>query len=293
MAFGRDFHSCGADSSFKKISKRFFTMNSNTTNIMRPSNLNILSSTQRLIIMIGLISHVVFIPTIHLYLTNHIWGGSLLSWTIANRIINVYGYDISTYSIITGHVITSYLLLLSMIFQFSLMLLFTNSSTLIIIHRIVGSITTMIFLPLFCLCALTCSFFVIVTPFNKILFGVLPLMITYGMLRGVFEIHKGSKIKHVDGMYLAIICLNAAPFFRLIVGLFFLLGLPTISVSGNHEPDDYGALLRTTFLILALTISYWSVGRLKKNIYPIVALFLVLLLSLKYSPWQFFGTPLS
>ena len=267
-------------------------MKSNTKILMRHPNNNVFSLVQRWIIIIGLISHVIFIPTIHLYLTNHVWGASALSWKIPNRIINVYGYDISAYTMITGHVITSYLLLVSMLFQFSLMLLFRRSSKLIIIHRIVGSITTLIFLPLFCLFALFCSLFVIITPFNKILFAILPLMITYGMLRAVIEIHKGSKINHADGMYLAIICLNAAPFFRLIAGLFFILGFPAISVNGNHEPDDYGALLRTIFLIVALTISYWSVGRLKKNLYPILALLSILLFALQYSPWQFFGTPL-
>lgn len=250
-----------------------------------------LNSVQKAFIFFGLAAHVIFIPTIQGYLTAGQWGSPRVGWIIPNRVFDIHGLMVHADAIITAHAISVYFLLILMLAQFGIMVYAKRSSTLISIHRVIGTITFCVALPIFCLFAGTLTAYSIQTPFNKVLFGILPVLIFYAMCKGVYEIRKGNLLLHADAMFLAFTLLNAGPIYRIAAAILLFVTHEPFSTSITKDPNDSGAILRTLIVLMMLVVSYYSSGRLRKNVFPIAALLGVLVLSLIFLPWNFDGAP--
>ena len=252
----------------------------------------LINAVQGFFVCFGLVAHLIFFPTFLNYFKTGTWGYPRVGWIVPDRIVEIAGMTIHTNTLITGHVLSTYFLLIFILCQFFMMLFLKRSANLIQAHRVVGSISVGLILPVFCLFAAGVSFYVILTPFNKILFAVLPVVIVYAIFNGLLAIKSGNRESHVDSMYTALIVVNAAPIYRFAAGILTLVGHEGVSTSASQEPNDSGAILRTILVILILVISYYSAGRLRKNIVPIAALLLVLIGAMLLVPWDFSGAPL-
>ena len=67
------------------------------------------------------------------------------------------------------------------------------------------------------------------------------------------------------------------------------LGGPLLAPNG--EPVDAGAMFRTVIVLALLALGYWSCGRLRRNLLPLVIIGSVLLCSLAFLPWSLDGAP--
>ena len=251
-----------------------------------------LNSVQKFLIFFGIASQFIFIPTIRNYFATGEWGSPKTGWSIPDRLFDIHGFMVYADSLITAHALSVYFLLILMLAQFGMMVYAKRTPQIISTHRIIGITTFCLALPIFCLFAGTTVAYSIQTPFNKVLFGILPVLIFYAMCKGVYEIRKGNLLLHADAMFLAFTLLNAGPIYRLAAGILFLTTHEPLSTSSTGDPNDSGALLRTIIVLIMLIISYYSSGRLKKNIFPIAVLLATLILSLVFLPWDFNGAPL-
>ena len=251
-----------------------------------------LNSVQKAFIFFGLASHFIFTPTIRNYLATGEWGSPKTGWTIPDRLFDIHGFMVHADTLITAHALSVYFLLILMVAQFGMMVYAKRTPQIISIHRIIGTTAFCLALPIFCLFAGTAAAYSIQTPFNKVLFGILPVLIFYAMCKGVYEIRKGNLLLHADAMFLAFTLLNAGPIYRLAAAILYLTTHEPLSTSVTRDPNDSGALLRTIIVLIMLIVSYYSSGRLRKNIFPIAVLLSALVLSLVFLPWSFDGAPM-
>lgn len=251
-----------------------------------------LNSFQKALIFFGLASHVIFIGTIKHYLATGEWGAPKIGWIIPDRIFDIHGLIVHADTLITAHAITVYLLLALMLAQFGMMVYSKRSSKIIHAHRIIGTTAFCFALPVFCLFAGLLTAYSIQTPFNKALFGILPVLIFYAMCKGVYEMRRGNLLLHADAMFLAFTLLNAGPIYRVAAGILIFATNEPFSTSVTKDPNDGGAIMRTVIVLIMLIVSYYSSGRLRQNIFPIAVLLGALVLSLLFLPWAFDGAPM-
>lgn len=243
-----------------------------TEDKLSESNRKIFSSTQIFFIFFGIIAQLSFVETIKNYLNTGNWGYPRLGWTITNRIISLGWIEISSNSIITYHLIASYSLYLSLLLQLCIMLFFRRSAIKLYVHRSLGIIITLILLPIFLCASLTLDIFIIKNLTNKILIGIIPIMILYSVVTSVLAIQSSNKKAHVDGIYTTLILLNAASIFRLLIGVAFISGVPIDLLFTNNEPNHIAAIIRTLLVIGVLTVSFYSCNRLKQNRFTLITL---------------------
>lgn len=254
--------------------------------------LKIFSKTQTFFICFGLLAQLSFVETIRYFLDRGAWGYPRLGWVIPNKLLNLGFFELSSNFMLSLHAITSFALYAAIIAQLGLMIYLspsvnpsvnaslslplTSLTNKIKFHRLFGRTIICVLLPLFVVIALILNAQLITRLTNQILFGVIPVMVVYGMIKAVHAIQNRDQASHIDAIFLVIMCLNAAPITRLSMGALYAAGFPSTFLMQNHEPNVIGAIVRTFLIILILFFSYLSCGRLKHNVQPIIFLTAVL-----------------
>jgi hypothetical protein len=240
------------------------------------TKINIFSGTQLFFIGFGILAQLSFVETIKNYLKTGNWGYPRFGWTITNQIISIGWFDISSNSIITYHLMASYGLYLGLLLQICIMMFLKDSKNKLYIHKSLGFILVFIVLPIFLCFSLALDIFLIKNLTNKILMGIIPIMIFCSIVKSVLSIQYGNKNAHVDGIFTVLILLNAASVFRLLIGVLFIAGVPVEILFANNEPNHIAAIARTLLVIAILTISFHSCNRLKQNRFTIISLTIAL-----------------
>ncbi len=252
----------------------------------------IFSKTQTFFICFGIVAQLSFVESIRYFLDRGAWGYPRLGWVIPNRGLDLGLFELSSNLMLSLHAITSFALYAAILAQLGIMLYWNPSvnpsvkhsespslvasTSKIKFHRLFGRTIICVLLTLFVVIALILNAQLIHRLTNQILFGVIPVMVTYGLIKAVHAIRHRDQTSHIDAIFLVIMCLNAAPITRLCMGLFYAAGIPTTFLMQNHEPTVLGAIVRTFLIILILFFSYLSCDRLKRNVQPIVFLAAVL-----------------
>ena len=207
--------------------------------------------------------------------TGH-WGSARLNWIIANRLLDLGLFQISSNALIGVHVLTSYCLYFGLLLQICLMSFAPRKKVTITLHRAIGLTVVCLALPAFVVPALLLQTYLINNPLNHVLFSVIPLIVCYGLASAVCAIRSGNAAKHVDGVFVAVILLNAPPIFRIATAALYLTGSPADMLIIDNEPNPLLAMIRTVIIIFILTISFISTGRLRQNWVPVLLLAAVL-----------------
>ncbi len=248
-----------------------------------------LTRTQFGIVCFAFIANLVFIPTISTHVTYGKWGIHSTATYLPDSLVSFLGFTVSSYTLITWHAAAALTLAAAMFAQFVLAHRKVRSDSAIAAHRTLGPIILCTLLPAFLLFSLSLSLLVIQTPFNRVMFTVLPVMILYAIFRALVGLRRGDRDLHADSMFLAFILLESAPIYRTSMFVFTWLGEPLLAQNG--EPVNEGALIRTLIVLALLTLGYWSCRRLRRNLFPLALLGSVLALSLALLPWSLAGAP--
>ena len=203
--------------------------------------------------------------------------------------VSILGMSVSSYTLITWHAAAAFVLAAALFSQFILARRGVHSARLVAAHRAIGPVILCTLLPAFIIFALSLSLWVISTPFNRVMFTLLPVMILYAIARALVGLRRGDRDLHADSMFLAFILLEAAPIYRIVMFVFSRLGGKVLAPNG--EPVDGGALFRTVLVLLLLVLGYWSCGRLRRNLLPMALIGLVLVGALVFLPWSLDGAP--
>jgi|GEM_PF-7071239 len=248
-----------------------------------------LSKTQFGLVCAAFIANLVFIPSISTHLMQGTWGGHSVMTRLPNSLVSVLGFPVYSYTLITWHAAAALSLAAAMFVQFVLAHRTERSDRAVAFHKALGPVVLCTLLPVFLLFALALSLCVIHTPFNHVMFTVLPLMIFYAIFRALIGLWRGDRELHADSMFLAFMLLESAPVYRIV--MFAFLSFGGAPLAPNGEPVDGGAAIRTVIVLAMLTLGYWSCGRLRRNWLPLVLLGSVLVLSLTFLPWSLTGAP--
>ena len=232
----------------------------------------IFSNTQIFFICFGLLSHLIIFVTIFNFSQTGYWGSTRLNWIITNRLLDLGLFQISSNTLISIHVLTSYCLYFGLLLQICLMSFAPRKQITIALHRAIGSIIVCLALPAFVVPALLLQTYLIKNPLSQVLFSVIPLIVCYGLVSAVCAIRSGNAAKHVDGVFVAVILLNAPSIFRIATAALYLTGTPVDLLIIDNEPNPLLAMIRTVIIIVILTISFISTGRLRQNWIPILLL---------------------
>ena len=232
----------------------------------------IFSRTQVFFICFGALSHVTIFFTVANFFNTGNWGYPRLNWVITDRAISLGGFQVSSNTLLSYHVLSSYCLYFGLLAQLCLMGIVHRTELTIRIHRVIGGALLLIALPAFVVFAATLDMTMARNPANQLLFGIIPVLVCYGMLTGFFGIRTGSRIRHTDGMFLAIILLNAAPTIRILTGVLYASGVPIGWLILDQEANPTLAIVRTILILVILAASYLSCGRLRQNQIPLYLL---------------------
>ena len=237
-----------------------------------PERNRIFSRTQVFFICFGALSHVTIFFTVANFFNTGNWGYPRLNWVIADRAISLGGFQVSSNTLLSYHVLSSYCLYFGLLAQLCLMGIVHRTELTIRIHRVLGGALLLVALPAFVVFAATLDMTMARNPANQLLFGIIPVLVCYGMLAGFFGIRAGRKIRHIDGMFLAVIMLNAAPTVRIVTGILYASGVPIGRLIVYQEANPTVAIVRTIIILAILVASYLSCGRLKQNRIPLYLL---------------------
>ena len=232
----------------------------------------IFSRTQVFFICFGALSHVTIFFTVANFFNTGNWGYPRLNWVITDRAISLGGFQVSSNTLLSYHVLSSYCLYFGLLAQLCLMGIVHRTELTIRIHRVIGGALLLIALPAFVVFAATLDMTMARNSANQLLFGIIPVLVCYGMLAGFFGIRAGRKIRHIDGMFLAVILLNAAPTIRILTGILYASGVPIGWLIVDQEANPALAIARTILILAILAASYLSCGRLKQNRIPLYLL---------------------
>ncbi len=233
------------------------------------------SKTQIFFICFGLVAQLSFFDTLRYYFERGVWGYPRLGWVIPEKVVTFGFFELNSIVVITLHAASSFLLYFAVLGQLSVMIFMRPSDVKILFHRLFGRTIAFVLLPIFAFFALILNSQMIQSSANQILFGVIPVLITWGFAQAIFAARSHDQTRHLDAIYLIIICLNAAAITRLCVGMLYGMGLSTTFLMQNQEPAAIGAILRTFLLIAILIGSYLSCERFKANYKPILFLSIV------------------
>jgi hypothetical protein len=234
------------------------------------------TKTQIFFIWFGILAQVSYFESIRYFFQRQVWGYPRLGWVIPNEIVKFGGFEVNSNSLLTLHVATSVMLYGALLIQLCLMLFVPNSPHKLRAHRTLGFTIVGVLLPVFVFLALIVDLILIKNPTNQILFAVIPVMITYGFFKVVHGIRASDTARHIDGIFLILLCLNAAAITRLSVGMLYVSGFPVSFLFENHEPIAFAAITRTVLLIVILALGFSSSNRLIMNKNPLLFLALVL-----------------
>lgn len=248
-----------------------------------------LSRTQFVLVCVAFTANLVFIPSVSYFIKKGTWGGGASAMTLPDLELSILGVPVESYTLIAWHAAAAFALAGAFFIQIVLARRRYRSTRLMAAHRILGVVMVCTLLPAFVVLALALSLFVIGTPFNMVMFTLLPVMIVYGVVRGLFGLRRGDRDLHADSMFLAFMLLESAPIFRIVMFVYAQLGGQVLAPNG--EPVDSGALFRTVIVLSLLTLGYWSCGRLRRNLLPLLLIALVLIGALAFLPWSLFSAP--
>lgn len=234
-------------------------------------------------------TNVIFIPSVkHWYYTN-IWGVN--QFYVPSRTVYPLGVPVNTEHIVTVHAFSAILLASLITLQWIIMLRKRRTPQTILWHRRIGTFTAFIVLPIMAISGIFGSIYVLVTPFNQVTYAALPLIISGCLIASIRSAIKGKFTAHVDYAYSAFIILCSAALYRFVC-LFIHLSGHSFTTS-TQAPVDAAGIITYLLLIAFIVIPFAIIGRLKQNIFPVITLFSVLVFSMIFVPWQFFGAPTS
>ena len=241
------------------------------------------------LVCFAFVSNLVFIPSVSQFVAGGTWGGRSATTQLPNTEESVLGLSVWSYTLITCHAVAAFALAAALFTQFVLTRRGAGSARAAAAHRALGPVILCTLLPAFVLFALSLSLWVIRTPFNRVMFTVLPVMIVYAVVRALVGLRRGDRDLHADSMFLAFMLLEAAPIYRIVMFVIARLGGQVLAPNG--EPVDAGALMRTVVVLALLALGYWSCGRLRRNLLPMAIIGSVLACSLAFLPWSLDGAP--
>jgi hypothetical protein len=248
-----------------------------------------LSRTQFVLICVAFTANLVFIPSVSHFVKNGTWGGGTAATQLPDPNISILGMTVPSYTLITIHALAAFVLAAAFFSQIFLSRRGVRSPRLIAVHRALGPLILCTLLPVFVIFALSLSLWVIRTPFNRVMFTVLPVMIVYAVIRALVGLRRGDRDLHADSMFLAFILLESAPIYRIVMFIVARLGGQVLAPNG--EPVDAGAMFRTVIVLSLLTLGFWSCRRLRRNLLPLALIGGVLLGAVIFLPWSLDGAP--
>jgi len=237
-----------------------------------PSTLQLFSKTQIFFICLGVLAQVSFFDTLRYFFERGVWGYPRLGWVIPQKVVHFGLFELNSTIVLTLHAATSFLLYAAVLCQLAVMLFVPPSTAKTHFHRFFGRTVAFVGFPIFVLFALILNSQMIHSSANQLLFGVIPLLIIWGFVQAINAARAQDQTRHLDAVYLILMCLNAAAITRLCMGMLYGLGLSTTFLMQNQEPAAIGAILRTLLLLLILGGSYLSCSRLKANYKPLLLL---------------------
>jgi len=248
-----------------------------------------LSKTQFGLVCFAFGANLVFIPSVSTYVKKGTWGGASASMQLPDSAETFLGFNVPSYTLITLHAAAALALAAALFTQFLLTHRTVRTQKRVNAHRFLGPIILCTLLPVFLVFAFSMSLWVIRTPFNRVMFTVLPVMIIYAIVRALIGLRRGDRDLHADSMFLAFMLLESAPIYRIV--MFVVARLGGQGLAPNGEPIDAGALFRTVIVLVLLTVGYWTCRRLRRNAFPLALIASVLVLSMVFLPWSLTGAP--
>lgn len=234
-------------------------------------------------------SNVIFIPAVKHWYNTNIWGVS--QFYIPSRTVYPLGIPINSEHMITVHAFSSMLLATLITLQWVSMLRKRRNPQTILWHRRIGTFTIFLALPIMAISGILSAIYVLITPFNQATYAALPLIISGCLIASTRCALKGKFTSHLDYTYSAFIVLCSAALYRFVCLFIHLSG--HFSITSNEAPVDAAGILTYLILIAFIVIPFSTAGRLNQNLFPVITLFSVLIASLIFVPWEFFGAPTS
>lgn len=244
-----------------------------------------LRPSQVIILIAAVACNLAFVPVFQKWVRFHEWGA--YAFTIPNEPISLFHLKFMATDVVSAHVMLSFLLLALLIFQMAWMSFRGNRK----IHKIVGTFSIFGVGLSFFVVSVFATIFVLKTPFNQVMYFVLPFVIQYELLRAYACARRRDFRQHIDAVFVATVILNSAPIYRMVlVAIYHVSGGHPIWTADQHPVD--GAALVTFALLIALVVAPRLVGgeKYRLSLTPF-ALFLVLIVALATLPFEFFGAP--
>ncbi|AII48286.1 hypothetical protein KR52_03835 [Synechococcus sp. KORDI-52] len=234
-------------------------------------------------------SNIIFIPSVKHWYDTNVWGVN--QFYVPSRTVYPLGIPIDSEHMVTIHAFSAILLACLITFQWIIMLREHRSPQTILWHRRIGTFTAFIVLPTMAASGILSTIYVLLTPFNQVTYGALPLIISGCLITSIRRAIKGNYTSHLDYTYSAFIMLCSAALYRFVC-LFIHLSGHSFTTS-TQAPVDAAGIITYLLLIAFIVIPFSIIGRLKENIFPAITLLSVLIFSMLFVPWQFLGAPQS
>ena len=127
-------------------------------------------------------ANLVFIPSVSHFIKNGTWGGGTTALILPDPEVSIFGVSVASYTLKTWHGAAAFALAAGFFTQIVLARRGNRSARLVAVHRVVGPVILCTLLPAFVIFALSLSLFVIHSPFNMVMFTLLPVMIVFAQL---------------------------------------------------------------------------------------------------------------
>ena len=232
-------------------------------------------------------ANTIFIPSIKEWYFTSTWGVG--NYYVPSRVVRPFGIAVNSEHLITVHASSAILLALLITLQWIVMLRKRRSQETIQWHRRLGAFTAFVALPVMAVSGILSAIYVLRTPFNQVTYAVLPLIIAGCLIASIRSAMAGKFTAHVDNAYAAFIILCSAALYRFAC-LFIWLDRGSYTTA-SQAPVDGAAILTYLILMALIVVPMAIIGRLKQNLFPVITLATVLIVSMIFVPWQFFGAP--
>ncbi len=234
-------------------------------------------------------ANTIFVPSIKEWYFTSTWGVG--NYYVPSRMVYPLGIGVNSEQVVTVHASSALLLAGLITFQWIVMLQKRRSVATIQFHRRVGAFTAFIVLPIMVASGILSSIYVLRTPFNQVTYAALPLIIAGCLIASIISAINGKFTQHIDYAYSAFIVLCSAALYRFAC-LFIWLDRGSYTTA-TQAPVDGASIITYILLILFIVVPFAIIGRLRQNMFPVITLVSVLVLSMLFVPWQFFGAPAS
>lgn len=141
-----------------------------------------------MLVCVAFAANLVFIPSVSHFVKNGTWGGGTAAMNLPDPEVSIFGVSVASYTLMTWHGAAAFALAAGFFTQIVLARRGNRSARLVAVHRVAGPV---------------------------ILFTLLPVMIVFGVVRGLVGLRRGDRDLHADSMFLAFILLESAPIFRI------------------------------------------------------------------------------